>query len=400
MTSTIIPTKDVAALLRKELRAAFPGVKFSVRCATGTAAAWINVTYDDGPTSLQVDAITRKFQGRTFNSQTDSYDDNGTALIAGDARRAADRSLVLLRRHHHHPQLHRRRSPRSTARDPRRQQHAPPGALRRARHPQRPQRRSHGRSRGGVQRGGPCLGVPVPLGVGSRPVRPRAGGPHPRRQRRSPTSSHRGGRDRGPRPLSGRSTTDGITYRRPDHLDARTDSTPPRPPRTWLPTRRRPRSPLRSDDARRRWANRGPAPAARPHRQRAPRRVRPRRRRTRRTVGSPGATSSTTPARHRRGAGSATPGREPPFTLAQTLTWTELRAEGRPRRRRALGPGQPEAHPAHTRRRPVRRDRRRAAPTPRPRHHGRVTDRGRPGVVDLRPPAGAAAPTTPAHLRC
>lgn len=82
--TTHIPTKDVAALLRKELRAAFPGVKFSVRCATGTAAAWINVTYDDGPTSLQVDAITRKFQGRTFNSQTDSYDDNGTALIAGD----------------------------------------------------------------------------------------------------------------------------------------------------------------------------------------------------------------------------------------------------------------------------------------------------------------------------
>jgi len=82
--TTHIPTKDVAALLRKELRAAFPGVKFSVRCVTGTASAWINVTYDDGPTWPQVDAITRKFQGRTFNSQTDSYDDNGTALIAGD----------------------------------------------------------------------------------------------------------------------------------------------------------------------------------------------------------------------------------------------------------------------------------------------------------------------------
>jgi len=85
MTSTIIPTKDVAALLRKELRTTFPGVKFSVRCATGTASDWINVTYDDGPTSLQVDAITRKFQGRSFNSQTDSYDDHGTTLVAGDA---------------------------------------------------------------------------------------------------------------------------------------------------------------------------------------------------------------------------------------------------------------------------------------------------------------------------
>jgi hypothetical protein len=33
MTSTIIPTKDVAALLRKELRTTFPGVRFSVRCS-------------------------------------------------------------------------------------------------------------------------------------------------------------------------------------------------------------------------------------------------------------------------------------------------------------------------------------------------------------------------------
>ncbi|MBT1607898.1 hypothetical protein NY542_00045 [Curtobacterium flaccumfaciens pv. betae] len=84
MTSTIIPTKDVAALLRKELRTTFPGVKFSVRCATGTAAAWINVTYDDGPTWLQVDAITRKFQGRSFNGQTDSYDEHVTTLVAGE----------------------------------------------------------------------------------------------------------------------------------------------------------------------------------------------------------------------------------------------------------------------------------------------------------------------------
>lgn len=83
MTSTSIPTKDVAALLRKELRATFPGVKFSVRCSTGTASAWINVTYDDGPTRRQVDDVTGRFEGRSFNGQTDSYDDNGTTLVAG-----------------------------------------------------------------------------------------------------------------------------------------------------------------------------------------------------------------------------------------------------------------------------------------------------------------------------
>ncbi|MBF4587987.1 LPD29 domain-containing protein [Curtobacterium sp. VKM Ac-2887] len=85
MTTTILPTKAVAALLRKELRNRFPGVKFSVRCATGTAAAWINVTYDDGPTHQQVQAITGRFEGRSFNGQTDSYDDNGTTLVVGDA---------------------------------------------------------------------------------------------------------------------------------------------------------------------------------------------------------------------------------------------------------------------------------------------------------------------------
>ncbi|WP_420367169.1 LPD29 domain-containing protein [Curtobacterium sp. L1-20] len=84
MTTTIIPTKTVAALLRKELRAAFPGVKFSVRCSTGTASAWIDVSHVDGPTIAQVDAIASRFEGRSFNGQTDSYDDNGTTLVAGD----------------------------------------------------------------------------------------------------------------------------------------------------------------------------------------------------------------------------------------------------------------------------------------------------------------------------
>ena len=85
MTSTLIPTKTVAALLRKALRTQFPGVRFSVRCSTGTAAAWINVAYDDGPTTRQVDAIAHGFEGRSFNGMTDTYDDNGTTLVAGEA---------------------------------------------------------------------------------------------------------------------------------------------------------------------------------------------------------------------------------------------------------------------------------------------------------------------------
>ena len=83
MTKSII-TKDVAKLIRAQLKAAFPGVKFSVRCSTGTASAWIGVYYDDGPTYDQVARIARAFEGRSFYGMTDSYDSNGPALIAGE----------------------------------------------------------------------------------------------------------------------------------------------------------------------------------------------------------------------------------------------------------------------------------------------------------------------------
>jgi hypothetical protein len=81
--STMIPTKDVAKLVRAELRAAFPGVKFSVRCSAGTASSWMNVSWADGPTTGQVDEIAGRFEGRKFNGMTDSYDHQGSVLIAG-----------------------------------------------------------------------------------------------------------------------------------------------------------------------------------------------------------------------------------------------------------------------------------------------------------------------------
>ncbi|WP_440711730.1 LPD29 domain-containing protein [Herbiconiux sp. YIM B11900] len=83
MTKSII-TKDVAKMIRAQLKSAFPGVKFSVRCGTGTGSAWIGVHYDDGPTYDQVAAIARAFEGRTFNGMTDGYDENESGLIASE----------------------------------------------------------------------------------------------------------------------------------------------------------------------------------------------------------------------------------------------------------------------------------------------------------------------------
>lgn len=77
-----ISTKETAKLVRQALKSAFPGVKFSVRMSTGTASAWMNVSYSDGPREEDVRAITARYEGRTFNSMTDGYDDAGTALVA------------------------------------------------------------------------------------------------------------------------------------------------------------------------------------------------------------------------------------------------------------------------------------------------------------------------------
>lgn len=72
-----ISTKEVAALMRKDLRERFPHTKFSVRCATGTAAGWIDVSWTDGPVERDVEPLVRSYQSSQFNGMTDSYDQLG-----------------------------------------------------------------------------------------------------------------------------------------------------------------------------------------------------------------------------------------------------------------------------------------------------------------------------------
>jgi hypothetical protein len=76
-----ISTKETAAMLRKDLARAWPGVKFSVRMSTGTASAWLRVTYTDGPTYSELRLFCSNYEGRQFNGMTDGYDDKGTTLI-------------------------------------------------------------------------------------------------------------------------------------------------------------------------------------------------------------------------------------------------------------------------------------------------------------------------------
>ena len=66
--SKYIPAKEVAKIVRGELKAAFPATKFSVVTRDSSA---INVGWENGPTVKQVEAITDQYEGATFNSMED-----------------------------------------------------------------------------------------------------------------------------------------------------------------------------------------------------------------------------------------------------------------------------------------------------------------------------------------
>lgn len=60
--------------MRIELKAAFPGVKFSVKSERYSGGDSINVFWADGPNSCQVEAIIERYQGGSFNGMEDIYE--------------------------------------------------------------------------------------------------------------------------------------------------------------------------------------------------------------------------------------------------------------------------------------------------------------------------------------
>jgi hypothetical protein len=85
MARTII-TKEAAKLLREGLKNQFPSVKFSVIMGRGTASAWLNIHYTDGPPEADVRDFAFRYQGAKFNGMTDSYDAVDSRLIAFDGK--------------------------------------------------------------------------------------------------------------------------------------------------------------------------------------------------------------------------------------------------------------------------------------------------------------------------
>jgi len=63
---------------KAELKAAFPGIKFSVKTSRFSGGDSMYVSWIDGPNTAQVDAIVNKYKSGNFDGMTDCYDYNTT----------------------------------------------------------------------------------------------------------------------------------------------------------------------------------------------------------------------------------------------------------------------------------------------------------------------------------
>lgn len=91
-----IDTVQVARLIRASLKESFPGTKFSVRSERYAGGSSINIGWTDGPTERQVEAISARFQGASFDGMTDLKSYHQSILDGEPARFMAD--FVFVRR--------------------------------------------------------------------------------------------------------------------------------------------------------------------------------------------------------------------------------------------------------------------------------------------------------------
>lgn len=82
VTARRLDTVEVAKEIRKVLKAEFPGQKFSVRSSRYSGGSSIDVNWTDGPTTKQVDAVVKRFQGADFNGMIDLKEYRDPVLLA------------------------------------------------------------------------------------------------------------------------------------------------------------------------------------------------------------------------------------------------------------------------------------------------------------------------------
>lgn len=72
-TSKLYGCTLAAANVRIELKAAFPGVKFSVKTSKFSMGNDMRTAWTDGPTTKEVETIADKYSGGSFDGMTDCY---------------------------------------------------------------------------------------------------------------------------------------------------------------------------------------------------------------------------------------------------------------------------------------------------------------------------------------
>lgn len=68
---------QTAKKVRKELKASFPGIKFSVTSSTYSMGSSVSVNWTDGPRSKEVDQVLNQFSSASFDGMTDSETRHG-----------------------------------------------------------------------------------------------------------------------------------------------------------------------------------------------------------------------------------------------------------------------------------------------------------------------------------
>ena len=81
---------ETAKLVRAALKTAYPTIKFSVKSKTYAGGASIGITWIDGPTTKEVDAIVQPFGGADFDGMQDLKTYNKHLLNGEPVRFGAD----------------------------------------------------------------------------------------------------------------------------------------------------------------------------------------------------------------------------------------------------------------------------------------------------------------------
>lgn len=71
MSDRYIDATESAKMIRRDLSAKYPGVRFAVRTSKYSGGASVTVSWTDGPTAREVDGIIQTYTGATFDGMQD-----------------------------------------------------------------------------------------------------------------------------------------------------------------------------------------------------------------------------------------------------------------------------------------------------------------------------------------